>query len=50
MSNMGFLVVAYLAIWGGVFAYLMYIGNRQHRLSMRLNDLETALAEKEARS
>jgi CcmD family protein len=49
MSNMGFLVVAYLAIWGGVFAYLMYIGSRQHRLSMRLNDLETAMTEEETR-
>jgi CcmD family protein len=49
MNNSTFLVIAYLVIWGGIFVYLMYMGNQQRKLAGRVKDLETTLIAKEAR-
>lgn len=40
MSDIAWLFVAFLAVWGGLGAYLFTLGSRQKKLESRLKDLE----------
>jgi CcmD family protein len=40
MSELGWLFVAFLAVWLGLGAYLFSLGSRQRKLERRLQDLE----------
>jgi CcmD family protein len=40
MSELGWLFVAFLAVWLGLGAYLFSLGARQRKLERRLQDLE----------
>ncbi|MFC1872353.1 CcmD family protein [Chloroflexota bacterium] len=42
MQNLGFLLAAFIAIWVVVFAYLLYLLNRQRHLR---RDIDTYLRE-----
>jgi len=47
MKNLVFLVVAYMAVWAGVFSYLAYVSGQQKKLVRRLSRLEGLLKEKD---
>ncbi|GMT47136.1 MAG: hypothetical protein IEMM0007_0702 [bacterium] len=49
MKNLVFLVVAYLAVWAGLFSYLTYVAGQQRKLVRRLNRLEDLFKEKDVR-
>ena len=40
MSEVGWLFVAFAAVWLGLGAYLLSLSTRQRRLEQRLRDLE----------
>ncbi len=41
-DNLGWLAIAFLAVWAGIGAYLLSLGVRQRRLEKRLRDLDAA--------
>lgn len=43
------MVVAYVAMWGLVFAFLVQGFRRQRRIDQRLNELDRALATRDGR-
>lgn len=40
MHGLGYLGVAYTAVWVGIAGYLLVLGRRQRNLDRRLRDLE----------
>ena len=40
MKGLGYLAAAYLAIWGGLFVYLLSIGRTASRLEREIEDLK----------
>lgn len=49
MKNLVFLVVAYMAVWAGLFSYLTYVSGQQRKLVRRLNRIEDLFREKNVR-
>ncbi len=49
MKNLVFLVVAYMAVWAGLFSYLTYVSGQQRKLVRRLNRIEDLFREKDVR-
>lgn len=39
MSDLGWLAVAFLAVWAGIGSYIFILGRRQSKLERRLNEL-----------
>jgi CcmD family protein len=39
MSDLGWLAVAFLAVWIGIGGYVFILGRRQSKLEQRLNEL-----------
>jgi CcmD family protein len=39
MSDLGWLAVAFLAVWAGIGGYVFILGRRQSRLEQRLSEL-----------
>ncbi|HEB50368.1 MAG TPA: CcmD family protein [Desulfobulbus sp.] len=48
MNSTFFLIAAYLAIWAGIFGYLLVTGRHQQRLARRLEMLEERISRTEA--
>ena len=44
MSDIGWLFVAFLAVWVGIGAYLLSIGVRQRRLEQKLDEIDSRTA------
>jgi CcmD family protein len=38
-SNLGYLLVAFLAVWAGLFAYAFYMGRKGRELEREVDDL-----------
>ncbi|VAX28303.1 hypothetical protein MNBD_NITROSPIRAE02-940 [hydrothermal vent metagenome] len=49
MKNLVFLVVAYMAVWAGLFSYLTYVSGQQRKLVRRLSRIEDLFKEKNIR-
>lgn len=50
MTNDMFLIAAYMAIWGGLFTYLLFANGQQHKLARRLQILEKIVSEQERKN
>ncbi len=47
MARETYVILAYLAIWGGLLAYLTMLARRQHTLSRRVDALAVQITRKE---
>ncbi len=46
MDNAGFLLAAFIVIWGFVFSYVLLLFNRQRKLRRKIDSLTETLKEK----
>jgi CcmD family protein len=47
MARETYVILAYLAIWGGLLAYLTMLARRQHTLARRVDALAVQITRKE---
>ncbi len=47
MENAGYLFAAFTIIWAVVFAYVLYLFNRQRRLRWEIDSLKETLKERQ---
>ncbi len=50
MEHSTYLIIAYMAIWGGLSAYLFWLSGRQQQTARRLEMLSAQLERQEERS